>query len=119
MTDPALDGPDAEQAIARALRSAFGSYSDEDVDTILAALNEQGVVLCDEHALAELRQRAKAGEAWQAERADWFSAAVAALCPSERERHRYLTDPEFHAEVYRAAQLAVLAMHSLGPRDPR
>ncbi len=40
------------------------------VHAAIAALNEQGVVLCDEHALAELRQQAKAGEA-VATRCDW------------------------------------------------
>ncbi len=48
---------------------------------------------------------------------DELRAALAVLCPTTAEQHRYHNDAEYHAEVYRAAQVAVLAMRRL--RDER
>lgn len=64
MTDPTLDGPDAERRLATVLAATYGpAPTSEQVDAAIHALNEADVVLCDHDALTELRQQAKAGEA--------------------------------------------------------
>ncbi len=79
MTDPALDGPDAERAIFDIFDIVRDDRLPNAAEVAIAALNEQGVVLCDEHALAELRQQAKASDDLWAEARHLYGEIADAL----------------------------------------
>lgn len=80
MTDPALDGPDAERRLATVLAATYGpAPTSEQVDAAIHALNEADVVLCDHDALAELRQQAKASDDLWAEARHLYGEIADAL----------------------------------------
>lgn len=106
MTDPALDDDKAERAINEALYSGNPKPGDRAAVALLEALNEQGVVLCDEHALAELRQQAKAGEAVSERQAALIAALFAYVHAMHPDDARAIV-----AEVARATGFT--------PEDPR
>lgn len=60
---PTLDGPDADRAIRDATAAVWTWEEGASAESIVAALNERDVVLCDHTALAALRQRAIDAEA--------------------------------------------------------